>query len=246
VTPDSFSDGGDFFATGKAVSHGRKLSADGAHILDIGGESTRPGAQPVDEGIEAQRVRPVVEALAAEGAVISIDTRHASVMETALAAGALIINDVSALEGDPRSLAIAAASDADVVLMHMRGEPATMNDDPVYDDVVEDVYAYLARRVEVCLQAGIPLDRLAVDPGIGFGKRKQHSYALIENLSRFKGLGCPLLIGVSRKLGQANRPKDRVADSVRWAMIAVENGADILRVHDVKETAAALGEAGRA
>ncbi|MEO3434210.1 dihydropteroate synthase [Inquilinus sp. CAU 1745] len=245
VTPDSFSDGGDFAAPDRAIAHGRALLAAGADILDIGGESTRPGADPVSVGEEIARIAPVVRALAGEGAVVSIDTRHAAVMRAALNEGAAILNDVTALTGDPGSLALASESGAPVVLMHMLGDPRTMQADPRYDDVVRDVYDFLARRVAACEAAGIPRDRLIVDPGIGFGKTVAHNIELLRRLDAFHGLGCPILVGVSRKrfIGSISRdepPKERVAGSLAAGLAALDRGARILRVHDVAETAQAL------
>ncbi|MDH5748328.1 MAG: dihydropteroate synthase, partial [Rhodospirillales bacterium] len=199
VTPDSFSDGGETVTEDAAVARGLAMLADGADILDVGGESTRPGAAAVSQDEELNRVLPVVERLVGEGAVVSIDTRHGAVIAAAVAAGAAIINDVTALEGDPESLAIAAESGAHVILMHMRGEPATMQNAPSYRDVVAQVRDYLAARVEACEAAGIGKGHIAVDPGIGFGKTVEHNLALIANLNRFGDLGCPLVLGASRK-----------------------------------------------
>lgn len=245
VTPDSFSDGGDFAAPDRAVAHGRALLAAGADILDIGGESTRPGAEPVSVEEEIARVAPVIRALAGQGAVVSIDTRHAAVMRAALDEGAAILNDVTALTGDPGSLALAAESGAPVVLMHMLGDPRTMQADPRYDDVVRDVYDFLARRIAACEAAGIPRGRLIVDPGIGFGKSVAHNVELLRRLDVFHGLGCPILVGVSRKrfIGSISRnepPKERIAGSLAAGLAALDRGARILRVHDAAETAQAL------
>ncbi len=242
VTPDSFSEKGETFAERDAVARGIGQMEDGADIVDVGGESTRPGASPVTPEEEARRVLPVVQSLSKAGAVVSIDTRRAAIMETAVQAGARIINDVSALTGDASSLAVAQASGADIVLMHMPGDPTTMlahMDD--YDDVVEDVLAYLHRRISACEAAGIPRTRLAVDPGFGFGKRISDNYRLLDELARFCSLGCPVLVGLSRKFGKGKAPKERLAESLALARRAVANGAAIVRVHDVKETVAALG-----
>ena len=245
VTPDSFSDGGETVTEDAAVARGLAMLADGADILDVGGESTRPGAAAVSQDEELNRVLPVVERLVGEGAVVSIDTRHGAVIAAAVAAGAAIINDVTALEGDPESLAIAAESGAHVILMHMRGEPATMQNAPSYRDVVAQVRDYLAARVEACEAAGIGKGRIAVDPGIGFGKTVEHNLALIANLNRFGDLGCPLVLGASRKsfigaLSGGAGPKDRLAGSLAAALAGAERGASILRVHDVAETRQAL------
>lgn len=245
VTPDSFSDGGDFLDPRRAIDHGLAMLEQGADILDVGGESTRPGAEPVSPAAEIDRILPVVEALAAAGATVSIDTRHAAVMRAALAAGAGIINDVTALTGDPDSLAAAAESDAPVILMHMRGEPRTMQAAPDYDDAPLDVYDYLAGRIEGCIAAGISRDRITVDPGIGFGKTVDHNADILRQTALFHGLGCPLLIGVSRKsfIGKLSRgepAKDRLGGSLAAALAAVSRGAQVLRVHDVAETLQAL------
>jgi len=243
VTPDSFTDGGEFFDasydSGKAIDHGFKLLADGADILDIGGESTRPGASPVSSAEEAKRVLPVIEGLAKSGAVISIDTRHAEIMEKALDAGVSIVNDVTALEGEG-ALAVAAKSNAAIVLMHMKGEPATMMDNPTYEDVVGEVNSYLGARAEACVAAGIGKDRIAIDPGFGFGKTRDHNLELINNLGELEKHGCPILVGLSRKFGKHKNPKDRLAESLSVMIKSVINGANIVRVHDVAETRDAL------
>ncbi len=246
VTPDSFSDGGHFLDTGAAITRARQLVAEGADIIDIGGESTRPGATPVWEGEEAERVVPVIEALCEDGITLSIDTRHASVMDKALLAGADILNDVSALTYDPESILVAAGSTAPVVLMHAQGQPKTMQDAPSYDDVLLDVYDYLAGRVQACEQAGISRDRLIVDPGLGFGKRVvRDNLALMNGLGLFRTLGCPLLLGASRKRFIGAVTGEEVADkrlggSVAAALRGVAEGAQIVRVHDVAETSQAL------
>ena len=245
VTPDSFSDGGRYGSADTAIAHGRALIAAGADILDIGGESTRPGAAPVSVGEETDRVVPVIAALAAEGALISIDTRRAAVMRSALAAGARIVNDVTALAGDPDSLAVVAGSAAAIVLMHMQGEPRTMQQDPSYRDAPLDIYDFFAERLAACASAGIDRARVALDPGIGFGKRDPHNVALLADLALYHGLGCALLLGVSRKsfIGRLSRGEDagnRLAGSLAAALAGVERGAQIIRVHDVVETAQAL------
>ena len=245
VTPDSFSDGGDFARSAEAIEHGRAMAAAGAAFLDVGGESTRPGAETVSLDEEIRRVVPVVEALAAEGHRVSIDTRHAAVMKAAIAAGAAVINDVTALTGDPDSLAVAAASGAPVVLMHMQGEPGTMQADPRYDDPVLDIFDYLEERIAACEAAGITRQRIAVDPGIGFGKTVEHNTRLLGRLGVFLGLGCAVLLGVSRKtfigrLSAGEPPKQRLAGSLAAALAGAREGARILRVHDVPETRQAL------
>jgi dihydropteroate synthase len=241
ATPDSFSDGGDTLVPDDAIARGLQQMRDGADIIDIGGESTRPGAAPVTPEEEIRRVLPVVTALAAAGAVVSIDTRHAAVMTAAVGAGTRIINDVSALDGDPASLEVAAGNSADIVLMHMPGTPQTMRDHARYTDVVEEVIAYLAARIEACEAAGISRSRLAIDPGFGFGKMAEDNERLLAGLGRFTALGCPILVGLSRKFGKGKPPKERLAESLEKARQAVALGANIVRVHDVAETVAAFG-----
>ncbi len=246
VTPDSFSDGGDFISPEKAIAHGKALLDEGADILDVGGESTRPGATPVTVEDELARVLPVVTALAEAGALVSIDTRHAPVMEAALESGATIVNDVTALEGDDGAADLMAWKGAPVVLMHMQGEPGTMQQAPAYDDVVEDVYAYLDARIAACEEAGVARQDIAVDPGIGFGKTLGHNLTLIAHLDRFSGLGCPVVLGVSRKslisavTGRTEPPKERLGGSLAAALAGIARGADIVRVHDVAATRQAL------
>ncbi|MGB0127204.1 MAG: dihydropteroate synthase [Rhodocyclaceae bacterium] len=243
VTPDSFSDGGQFLDPAKAAERGRQLIDEGADILDIGGESSRPGAAPVSLENELQRVMPVVEALAGLGVPLSIDTVKPEVMRRGLEAGAAIINDISALE-TPGALETVAASGAAVVLMHMRGRPATMQQDPHYEDVVGEVRDYLAARVAATENHGIARARIVVDPGFGFGKLLEHNLALLRHLDDFAGLGCPLLVGLSRKSmlkGFSSREMDRrMPASVAAALIAVQRGAHIVRVHDVAATRDAL------
>ncbi|ACI99192.1 dihydropteroate synthase [Rhodospirillum centenum] len=241
VTPDSFSDGGDHADSAAAVAHGRALLEAGADILDVGGESTRPGAQPVDPAEEAARVVPVIRALAEAGAVVSVDTRRASVMRSALAAGARIVNDITALAGDPDSLTVAAAAGCPVVLMHMQGEPGTMQQDPQYRDVVLDVFDGLEERLLAAEAAGIPRHRIAVDPGIGFGKTVEHNLALLRQVGIFHALGCPVLVGLSRKrfiasLSRGEEPKQRLPGSLAAGLATLSQGVQILRVHDVAET----------
>lgn len=247
VTPDSFSDGGDFAAPEAAAAHAREAAAQGAEFVDIGGESTRPGAAEVNEAEELRRVCPVIELLAGAelSAAISIDTRKAAVMEAAVARGATVINDVSALNYDARALSVAAKSGASVVLMHAKGDPRTMQDNPVYTDVVLEVYDYLEARIDAAVAAGIPRERLAADPGIGFGKTLDHNLALLGSLSMFHGLGVPVLLGASRKriIGSITGkldPKERLAGSLAVAIAGASQGVQIVRVHDVDETAQAL------
>jgi dihydropteroate synthase len=238
VTPDSFSDGGRFVDPGAAVEHGLRLVAEGADLLDIGGESTRPYASPVPAGEELRRVMPVLAVLAEHIRVpISIDTSKAEVARQALAAGAEIINDVTALTGDPAMVAVAAESGAGVCAMHMQGTPQTMQDQPVYQDVVEEVAAYLRKRREALVGAGIAQGRIALDPGIGFGKTTEHNVDLLRNAWRFHELGCPLLVGHSRKrfIGRVlgHEPGDPLAGTIGVAMALARQGVQILRVHDV-------------
>ena len=246
VTPDSFSDGGEFLNPEHAVRQARRMIAEGADIIDIGGESTRPGAEPVWEGEEAKRTVPVIEALQQDRVPLSIDTRHSFVMDKALEAGAHIINDVTALTYDGESMSVAAACNAPVILMHSQGDPATMQDSPKYRHTLLDVYDYLAERIEACERAGIEKKRLILDPGIGFGKRMvQDNLALINGLPLLHTLGCPLLFGASRKsfigavTGEEQAAK-RLPGSLAAAIKAVENGAQIIRAHDVAETKQAL------
>lgn len=245
VTPDSFSDGGRFVAPEAAIAHGRALQAAGADILDIGGESTRPGAPPVTADDELKRIMPVIAGLRDCGVPLSIDTRRAAVMAAALDAGAAIVNDVSALTHDPDSPALVARCRAPVMLMHMRGEPATMQADPQYDSAPLDVFDYLEARIATCLSAGISAANIAVDPGIGFGKTVAHNLEILGRLSLFHGLGVPILLGVSRKglIGRLSRGESadrRLPGSLAAALAGVAQGVQILRVHDVAETAQAL------
>jgi dihydropteroate synthase len=243
VTPDSFSDGGRITDTEHAIAHAQRLIEDGADVVDIGGESTRPGAAPVSEAEEIARTIPVVAALAKGGAIVSIDTRKPAVMRAAIAAGASIVNDVSALAAEG-ALEACAASDVGVVLMHMRGEPATMQSAPVYDDVVADVRTFLRDRARACVDAGIAADRIVVDPGFGFGKTVAHNLTLLRALRDIASDGYPVLAGLSRKstLGKitGRGVDERVAASVAAALYAVGHGASVVRVHDVRDTVDAL------
>lgn len=245
ATPDSFSDGGRFFDPAAAIAHGLKLAADGADILDIGGESTRPGADAVPAGEELRRVMPVIEGLGKVDAALSIDTRKPEVARAAIAAGASIWNDVSALTYAPESRETAASLGCKVVLMHAQGDPKTMQIAPRYDDVIEEVYAFLAARIGACEAAGMPRERLIIDPGIGFGKTRDHNLALIAGLARFTDLGCPVLLGASRKRFIASLDRDapaeaRLGGSLAAALAGAARGASIFRVHDVAETRQAL------
>jgi dihydropteroate synthase len=247
VTPDSFSDGGLFLDAEAAIGHGRELAAEGADILDIGGESTRPGAEAVDPEEERARTEPVVAALAGDsgsGVPVSIDTSKRSVAEAALDAGASIINDVTALRSDPELAELCADRECDVVLMHMLGDPRTMQDDPRYDDVVEDVRAFLAKRIEHAIAAGIGESRIWVDPGIGFGKTVEHNLELLRRLGELRSLGRPIVVGTSRKsfIGKLTGAEvdDRLGGTVASTVLAYANGADVLRVHDVGPVREAL------
>lgn len=256
VTPDSFSDGGRFAAPEVAVAHGQRLAAEGAAVLDVGGESTRPGAEPVDEATERARVVPVIAALARSvGVPISVDTTKAAVAEEALDAGASIVNDVSAGRGDPDMLTVVAGAEAGFVAMHMQGEPATMQANPTYDDVVRDVGGFLAERVDAARAAGIPDEAVLADPGIGFGKTLAQNLELLAALPELTAAaGVPLLVGTSRKsfLGRLVGEADPVArDDATLATIvwALERGAAVVRVHDVRgavRAAAVLGALARA
>ena len=251
VTPDSFSDGGKFTDPEAAIAHALQLAEDGAEILDIGGESTRPGADPVSAEEELRRVLPVIEELAQKSdAVISVDTRKPLVARAAIGAGATIWNDVTALCDAADSLETAASLNCDVVLMHAQGDPKTMQDDPYYDDVVEEVYTFLDGRIDACLAAGISKEKLIVDPGIGFGKTVEHNLALLAHLERFALLGLPVLLGASRKRfigvldgaasGPGGAPDQRLGGSIAAVIEGRRRGASIFRVHDVAETRQAL------
>lgn len=246
ATPDSFSDGGHFAHPEAAVMQARKLMAQGANILDIGGESTRPGAELVDIQEELSRVLPILEAIRRECSIaISIDTRKPDVARAAVAAGADCWNDVSALTFAPDSLATAVSLDVPVVLMHAQGDPKTMQQDPQYRDVTGDVLNFLVGRIGQAVQAGLKLSNIIVDPGIGFGKTLEHNLTLLRDLPRFVALGRPVLIGASRKrfiaaLDQGAEVGERLGGSVAAALFAAQHGAQILRVHDVAETRQAL------
>ncbi|MDQ7246505.1 dihydropteroate synthase [Dongia sedimenti] len=241
VTPDSFSDGGDFASAADAIAQGIRLAEQGADIIDIGGESTRPGAAAVSAEEEIRRTVPVVRALAERGLCVSIDTRHAAVMEAAVGAGARIINDITALTGDPASAETAVRSGAAIVLMHMQGEPRTMQADPHYVDTTLDLLDYFTDRLAALGKLGVDPARIALDPGIGFGKKDPHNLLLLQELAAFQVFGCPVLLGVSRKsfIGRLSRkepPKDRLAGSLAAGLAGFDQGVQILRVHDVAET----------
>ena len=246
VTPDSFSDGGEFFDAERAIAHGRELADEGADILDIGGESTRPGAEAVDAEEETARVAPVIEALAADGARVSVDTSKPEVAARALDAGAEIVNDVTAL-GDPEMAALVADRGAELVLMHMQGSPRTMQENPTYDDVVDDVRAFLAERVERAVDAGVQEERIWIDPGIGFGKTVDHNLELLRRLRELTDLGRPIMVGTSRKsfIGKlTGAPVDqRLGGTIATCVLAVANGAAGVRVHDVRPVREALAVA---
>jgi len=245
VTPDSFSDGGRFLAHEAAIEHGLRLAAEGADILDVGGESTRPGATPVASDEELRRVLPVVTALASKTSLsVSIDTFKATVAQQAIAAGAEIINDVTGLTGDPAMLAVARQGGAAVCVMHAQGTPQTMQDHPVYDDVVAEVTAYLRARRDALMAAGIPSDRIALDPGIGFGKTVEHNLSLLASAWQLHALGCPVLVGHSRKSFLRKVLNDPAADplagTIGVALALARQGGQVIRVHDVGAVQQAL------
>jgi len=244
VTPDSFSDGGLFVDQDSAIAHGRRLVGDGADLVDVGGESTRPGAEAVSAEVEIARTAGVVAGLAADGVKVSIDTSKADVAEAALEAGAAMVNDVTAFEGDERMAAVCADAGCEVVLMHMQGTPRTMQENPTYDDVVVDIRDYLARRADVAVAAGVDPARISVDPGIGFGKTVEHNLEILRRLDEFAVLGFPVLIGTSRKsfIGKitGRDVNDRLGATIATNVLALAGGASIFRVHDVAEHAQAL------
>jgi len=247
ATPDSFSDGDRFFDAQSAVAHAHRLIAQGADVLDIGGESTRPGAQPVDADEEIARVLPVIEALVREGATpLSIDTMKPAVARAAVGAGAVMWNDVTALTYAPDSLETAVELGCEVVLMHLQGDPRTMQANPTYGDVVTEVIGYLAARAEAAMAAGVRRERIWLDPGIGFGKTLAHNLALLANLDRLVALGFPVMLGVSRKGfirrldASAEDPGDRLGGSLAAALAGADAGVAAVRVHDVRQTVQAL------
>jgi dihydropteroate synthase len=245
VTPDSFSDGGSFLDAGRAVARGEEMIAEGAELIDVGGESTRPGAAPVDEAEELRRVIPVVRALASRTrAAISVDTRKVGVARAALEAGACIVNDIEAQRSDPELWKVVAAAGAGYVAMHMRGTPQTMQTDPRYDDVVAEVAGFFQERLSRLEESGVRPEQLLFDPGIGFGKTLDHNLALIRGLRVISALGRPILLGVSRKsfIGRCfgSEPHQRLGGSLACALWAAGSGAGMFRVHDVAETVQAL------
>jgi dihydropteroate synthase len=241
VTPDSFSDGGQYLDAEAAIARGRELVSQGADIVDVGGESTRPGAAAVGADVELERTVPVVAALIDTGAPISIDTSKAAVAAAALEAGATIVNDVTGLRADPDLAAACAAAGCEVILMHMLGTPRTMQDNPRYDDVVDDVRAFLAERIGAAVAAGVAEERIWVDPGIGFGKTVEHNLELTRRLGELRDLGRPIVFGSSRKshLGAitGREVDDRLGATIASNVLALRAGADVLRVHDVAELA---------
>ena len=250
VTPDSFSDGGEWFEHDAAIRHGVALHAEGAAILDVGGESTRPGAAPVGAATERDRVVPVIAALhdRLPDACLSIDTTKAGVAEAAIAAGAAYVNDVTALCGDPRMAEVVAAAGVRCCLMHMRGEPRTMQEAPVYDDVVDDVRAHLEERLAAAVAAGVAEERIELDPGIGFGKTIDHNLELLRRLPEIVAIGRPVVVGTSRKsfLGRLtgrDDPRQRLSGTIATNVLALRAGASVFRVHDVGEVADALAVA---
>jgi len=245
ITPDSFSDGGDFIDPDAAITAGRAMAAAGADLIDVGGESTRPRAQPTPPDIEQARILPVIRGLASAGLRVSVDTRHAATMAAALDAGAAIVNDVSGLGFDPASAALVAARQCPVVLMHMRGDPTNMYTRATYDDVVRDVRRELAERIAAAERAGVASGQIAIDPGIGFAKRATQSIELLRRLPELATLGYPILVGVSRKSFMAaitgeTEPRQRLPGSLAAGLFALSRGAAILRVHDVAETVQAV------
>jgi len=238
VTPDSFSDGGDFFDRDAAIDRALKHAEDGAAIVDIGGESTRPGAAPMTVAEEIARVVPVIEAAVAAGITVSVDTRRAAVMTAAIEAGAAIVNDITALAGDPAAMETVADSGISVILMHMQGSPETMQEAPDYRLASVDIYRWLSDRVAACVAAGIPHSRIAVDPGIGFGKNDGHNMDILTRAGVFHGTGCAVAIGVSRKsfigrIADVADPRDRLPGTIAATLMALERGVQIHRVHDV-------------
>jgi len=247
VTPDSFSDGGMFLDAEAAIGHGAELAAEGADLLDVGGESTRPGAAAVSADDEAARVLPVIEALAASdgpGLPVSIDTSKRAVAEGAIAAGATIVNDVTALRAEPELAGLCGSAGVGICLMHMQGDPRTMQENPTYDDVVDDVRAFLAERIEFATSEGVAEERIWVDPGIGFGKTLDHNLELLRRLGELRDLGRPILIGTSRKsfIGKLTGAEvdDRLGGTIASNVLAYARGAEILRVHEVGPVREAL------
>jgi len=247
VTPDSFSDGGFFLDPEAAIAHGRELAEAGAEILDVGGESTRPGADPVLAEEELRRVVPVIRGLSGLDCEVSVDTSKATVAEAALDAGATIVNDITALRGDPAMAPLCAERGATVVLMHMLGEPRTMQEDPRYDDVVAEVKSFLSERLQAAAAAGVAEERVWLDPGIGFGKTAAHNMELLRRLGELRELGRPLVVGTSRKsfIGRVDGSAagERLGGTIASSVLAAAEGAEVLRVHDVAEMRQALAVA---
>lgn len=244
ITPDSFSDGGKFFSADSALQQAKKLIDEGADILDIGGESTRPGSISVEVDEEMRRVSPLLEMLVKENIPVSVDTSKPEIMQYAIAAGAAMINDVNALRAPGALEAIAASGSVAVCMMHMQGKPSSMQDNPEYANIIDEVMAFLGERIQAAMAHGITRDRIIIDPGFGFGKTLQHNLLLLRNLKQFSRLGVPVMAGISRKsmLGMitGNPVDQRVHESIAAAMLAVMNGVNIVRVHDVKATRDAL------
>ena len=245
VTPDSFSDGGQFYNADKAIAHGLQLAAEGATILDVGGESSRPGAEVIDVEEEIRRIVPVIEGLVGKAPWISVDTRNAKTMELALKAGANSINDISALSHDPQSVEVVADTQVPVFLMHMQGNPQSMQEKPSYNNVVDDIFQYLQERISFCETHRIDASLLVCDPGIGFGKTVEDNLLIIRNIKKFYDLGVPILLGTSRKsfIGKISNdepPNDRISGSLASVLYGYSQGVKIFRVHDVKETVQAL------
>ncbi len=245
VTPDSFSDGGAYIDPEQAIAHGLELLAQGASILDIGGESTRPGARPVSVEEELARVVPVIEGLAGKAQWISIDSRNSAVMEAAIEVGANIINDVSGLTHDPRSVEVAAAASCPVILMHSQGQPVDMQENPNYNNVVSEVYSWLENRIRICETHRVDAGMLVIDPGIGFGKTLEHNLLLLRNIKEFLGLKVPIMLGTSRKsfiaaISEGESPEERLGGSVSSVLWGVSQGGQLFRVHDVAATRQAI------
>jgi dihydropteroate synthase len=245
VTPDSFSDGGRFDTIERAIARGREMIAQGADIIDIGGESTRPGSDPVDVSVEIERIRPVVKGLAGKGALISVDTRNAETMHDALLNGAGMINDISALTHDPKAIDVIGKFNPYVCLMHMQGDPSTMQMNPAYGDVTAEVYDFLKRRMAACEASGIDRSMILIDPGIGFGKTLDHNLNLLKNIGKLHELGARVMIGASRKrfiegICPGAGVGDRLPGSLAAVLWARSQGVSVFRVHDVVETVQAL------
>ena len=241
VTPDSFSDGGNYVQAEKAIAHGLQLLDEGADILDIGGESTRPNAKSVSTEEEIARIVPVIEGLARKAPFISIDTRNSQTMQAAIKAGANIINDISGLTHDPKAISVVEQSGLPICIMHMKGTPQTMQDKPSYGNVIDEIIAFFEERLEFCVSHGIDKNAVIIDPGIGFGKTLEHNLEILKNLDKFQHFGCPVLLGASRKsfigaLSGEDNPQNRLGGSLAAALHGLTKGARIFRVHDVKET----------